>query len=61
MAVQKTIIYQHNVAIMMMGFLLFGSKERVVWKFNRPNGYVSQYFFGSYSTRMFQNRLRAGE
>ena len=58
MAVQKTIIYQHNAAIMMMAYFLFGSNERVVWKFDRPTGYVSQFLLGSYSARMFQDRLR---
>ena len=30
----------------------------MVWKFNRPSGYVSQYFLESYSTRIFQGPLR---
>ena len=58
MVVQKTVIYQHNVAITMMAFHLSGSKERVVWKSDRPNKYVSQYLLGSYNTRMFQDCLR---
>jgi len=30
MGIQKVIMHQHNGAIMMMTFLLFGSKERLV-------------------------------
>ena len=30
----------------------------MVWKFNRPNEYVSQYLLGSYSIKMFQVCLR---
>ena len=55
---QKTVIYQHNIASMMMAFLLFGNKERVVWKFDQPNEYVSQDPLGLYNTRMFQGHLR---
>ena len=58
MAVQITVIYQHSVAIMMVTFLLFGNKERMVWKFDQPSGYVSQYLLGLYTARMFQDRLQ---
>jgi hypothetical protein len=30
----------------------------VVWKFDRPSGYVSQFLLVSYSARMFQDRVR---
>jgi len=32
--IQKVIMHQHDGAIMMMAFILFGSKERMVWKFD---------------------------
>ena len=50
----ETIVYQHNVAIVMMTFLLFGYKE---WKFDQPSGYVSQYLLELYSARMLQDHL----
>ena len=34
MGIQKVIMHQYNGAIMMMAFILFGSKERLVWKFD---------------------------
>jgi len=34
MGIQKVIMHQHYGAIMMMAFILFGSKERMVWKFD---------------------------
>lgn len=61
MAIQKTIMYHHNASIMMMAYFLFGSKERVVWKFDRPSGYVSQFLLGSYNAKMFKDRVRVSK
>ena len=33
-AIQKVIIYQHNASIIMMAFFIFGSKEKIIWKFD---------------------------
>ena len=57
MAIQKTIVYHHNTSIMMMAYFLFGGKERVVWKFDRPSGYVSKFLLGLYNAKMFKDRV----
>ena len=57
MAIQKTIMYHHNTSVMMMTYFLFGSKERVMWKFDQPSGYVSQFLFESYNAKMFKDRV----
>src|ERR1700737_2588432 len=61
MAIQKTIMYHHNASIMMMTYFLFGSKERVVWKFDQPSGYVPQFLLGSYNAKMFKDRIRVSK
>jgi hypothetical protein len=58
MAIQKTIMYHHIISIVMMAYFLFGSKEMVVWKFDRPSGYVSQFLLRSYHAKMFKDRVR---
>ena len=58
MAIQKTIVYHHNTSIMMMAYFLFGSKERVVWKFDRQSGNESQFLLGSYNAKMLKDRVR---
>jgi len=55
---QKVIMHQHNGAIMIMTFILFGSKEKMVWKFDRLGGFTSQFLLASYSAKMFKDRVR---
>ena len=61
MAIQKTIIYHYNISIMMMAYFLFGSKERVVWKFDRTIRYVSQFFLGSDNAKMSKDCVRVSK
>jgi hypothetical protein len=57
----KTTMYHHNTSIMMMAYFLFGSKERVVWKFDRPSGYESQFLLKSYNAKKFKDRIWVSE
>ena len=61
MAIQKTIMYHYNTSIMMTTYFLFESKERVVWKFDRPSGYMSQFRLGSYNAKMFKDHVRVSK
>ena len=61
MAIHKIIMYHHNTSIMMMAYFLFRSNEKVVWKFDRPSGYVSQCLLGSYNVKMFKDRVRVNK
>ena len=33
----------------------------MVWKFDRPSEYVSQFFLGSYNAKMFKDSVRVSK
>ena len=46
-----------NVAIFSICLQSLGFRERVVWSFERQSGFVDRYLLGSFTEKMFKERL----
>lgn len=47
-----------NVAIFSICLQSLGFRERTVWSFERPSGFVDRYLLGSFTEKMFKERTR---
>ena len=60
MAVSKTVIYQYNIKLNNGSSFIWTQKEGGM-EISSAKWICAQYLFGSYSARMFQDRLRVSK